>query len=265
MTIDTTFRFDFIPVILSALRNCVCLGMIFFTFMSCGNKEGSLKSGNSESSPEKEMPVAESSSEPQKAVLKDSIKADLNITEPEDIHYNIPEIPADLTGRIDGSIVASANFTDLNGRNYVLITETSETERGEYREKRIYGYHFAGDKLEQLWKVQDYIVDCEFDVTVDFIEGSLSITDLNRNGVAESVFLYKLSCKSDVSPDDMKLIMHEGSTKYAIRGVMDLDMESYGRYDGTMKVDASFNSAPEGFRDYAVKQWNKYKVERIGY
>jgi len=72
-----------------------------------------------------------------------------------------------------------------------------------------------------------------------------------------------MSCKGDVSEDDMKLMMHEGETKYAIRGSMKLKMggETYG---GKMNVDASFDKAPKEFLDYAKEQWNKFQTEKIG-
>jgi hypothetical protein len=85
---------------------------------------------------------------------------------------------------------------------------------------------------------------------------------MDNNGIAENTFLYKMSCKGDVSPDDMKLIMHEGASKYAVRGSMILEMDGQ-KYGGEMKPDASFDKAPQEFLPYAIDQWNKFKTEKL--
>ena len=93
---------------------------------------------------------------------------------------------------------------------------------------------------------------------------SISITDLDKNGIAESIFIYRMSCKGDVSADDMKLLMHEGETKYALRGTMNLFVNGENTQKGEMKVDDSFDKAPKVFLDYAKIQWTKYQTEKVG-
>jgi hypothetical protein len=183
-----------------------------------------------------------------------------------EITYSSKDIPADILRKIEGEIVASAGFTDLDGKNIVLITESEQSSGNDATAgKSLFGYHFIGDNESQLlWKIQDFIRDCEVDVTLEYIENSLSVSDIDEDGIGESTFLYKLSCKGDVSPDDLKLLMHEGDKKYAIRGSMDLDVTGYGLEKGVMNIDASFNNAPSGFKDFAVERWNKFKLERIG-
>jgi len=66
--------------------------------------------------------------------------------------------------------------------------------------------------------VQDHVLDCQFDLTLEVKPASLSITDLDKDGTAETAFAYELSCGSDVSPNDLKVILHEGAQKYALRG-----------------------------------------------
>jgi hypothetical protein len=72
-----------------------------------------------------------------------------------------------------------------------------------------------------------------------------------------------MACKGDVSPDDMKLIMHEGENKYAIRGTMLLKITGEKPYGGEMKIDASFDKAPEEFVEFAKSQWKKYYTVTI--
>jgi len=162
--------------------------------------------------------------------------------------------------------VASVQWTDNLGDNLIEIIETEERWNGDKRTKELFAYHYinnAGEK-KQLWKVYDFIKDCEVDVTLDYIDGSLMVTDLNNDGISETMFMYRMSCKGDVSNDDVKLIMHEGTKKYAIRGSMNLIMNGQSLQQGSMKVDNAFDNAPDSFLDFAKEQWNKFNTETIG-
>lgn len=183
--------------------------------------------------------------------------------------FNKSDLPSDV--KYQGSIVTGKRWTDKNGENILILTITKEhnTKKTSYsdeymRSKEFYGYQYVkkSDSWTQLWKVNDFVNDCEFDITLDFIGGSLTVTDLNKNGIGESTFLYKLTCRSDVSPSDMKLIMHEGESKYAIRGTMKI-FEGNRWYGGEYKVDKSFNDAPSGFLEYAKEQWKKNNEEKF--
>ena len=180
------------------------------------------------------------------------------------ITYDAGKLPPGI--KYDGKIVASAKWTDNNGENYIIVTETEEkNQNADNRMKELFAYQYVvnGDGMKQLWKINDFIKDCPVDITLQYMPKSLSVTDLNKNGIAETTFLYRMSCKGDVSEDDMKLMMHEGETKYAIRGSMKLKMagETYG---GKMNVDASFDKAPKEFLNYAKQEWNKFQTEKIG-
>ncbi|HJY64573.1 MAG TPA: hypothetical protein VJ455_10490 [Ignavibacteria bacterium] len=182
------------------------------------------------------------------------------------VEYGISKLPPTLTG-YQGKIVAMAKWEDKMGANVVFITETEEKESGDIMSKELFGYHYTiTDKENKLiWKINDFVKDCPVDLTLKYIDKSISITDLNNNGTGESSFLYRMSCKGDVSPDDMKLIMHEGETKYAIRGEMKLNIKGEGTYGGKMNVDPSFDKAPKEFLENAKARWNKYKDEEVGY
>jgi hypothetical protein len=181
----------------------------------------------------------------------------------KNIEYGISKMPS-LLKDYDGKIVAMAKWDDNMGSNVVFITET-EVKGGEYRHKELYGYHYitSNDEYKLIWKINDFVKDCPVDLTLSYIDKSISITDLDNNGTAESSFLYRMSCKGDVSPDDMKLIMHEGENKYAIRGSMKLQIGDEKPIGGEMKPDAAFDKAPKEFLSYAKEQWKKYADEKI--
>lgn len=173
--------------------------------------------------------------------------------------------------KFSGKIVDGKRWVDKSGENILILTETAKkkgSKKGfgedDYYSAELFGYQFLnrGGDYELLWKVNDFIKDCEFDLTLNHIKNSLSITDLNKNGIGESTFLYRMSCRSDVSPSELKLMMHEGSDKYAVRGRMFINIQE-SKEGGEYKVDKSFDSAPAGFLDYAKSQWKEFREEKF--
>lgn len=169
----------------------------------------------------------------------------------------------------DGRIVEAVSWSDNLGINYLIVTETGDfpvdnrqdtycSDDGYCVSAKLYGYHFVvdGNGLTPLWRIQDFIKGCDADITVEYQQGSLEITDLDADGLSETTFTYRIACRGDVSPADMKLLMHEGEEKYAIRG---FTTTPFGK--GEMRIDPSFNNSPQAFRDYAVRRWHELDKE----
>lgn len=236
--------------------------LIILSVLSCGKIKEQLSSEN-DKPPVKEEPDKTGRETTSTEQQSNSNESSGNRTDAINVKYNIKDIPEGAGYK--GRVVASAEWEDVNGRNVVLVSETDLTPgKDDGQNKELFGYHYIilGSAVK-VWQINDFIKDCPVDVTLEYIPNSLSITDLNENGIAESTFLYKLSCKGDVSPDDLKLMMHEGDIKYAIRG------ETLTRYSADGKTyeeggkstpDAAFKNAPAGFLDYAKEQWEKFKL-----
>jgi len=140
------------------------------------------------------------------------------------------QIPAGIKYR--GQLAFCRQWTDVLGENYLIgsignpvLTQSAKNNpvvSEDAYSQFIFATHFiktdTGYRL--LWKMEDGVKNCSFDMTTAFLKGSTSVTDLDNNGTAETTVVYGLSCRSDVSPSDMKLIMHEGTKKYALRGLM---------------------------------------------
>lgn len=241
------------------------LSLLILAF-SCGNDErNASQSPKSEASNESPGTKSFRSNESQGDFHSDTSDS-VSSMSIKNIEYNLKEIPYDIEYK--GSITASASWIDKSGKNILLITETDLTsprDETDTREKELYAYQYVINESQTnpVWKVYDYIKDCPVDVTLEYIEKSLSVTDLDNDGIGESTFIYRLSCKGDVSSDDMKLIMHEGNSKYAIRGTMELELNNEIFEKGSMKVDKSFDRAPEEFKDYAIVQWNKFMKMKL--
>lgn len=183
--------------------------------------------------------------------------------------FNKSRVPPDPARK--GRIVAGARWSDSNGTNLLLMTETGEyvskrdsADGDEEKDAELYAYHYvlqSGGRWRLLWRVYDYEKSCPYDVSVEFLPGSLTITDLDNDGVAETTFLYKLGCRSDVSPLGLKLILHEGRTKYAIRGSMRVKPGPEGYYGGDKRIDPAYSRAPRAFKEHSLKQWNRFVNE----
>lgn len=176
-----------------------------------------------------------------------------------------------------GNALEILKWNDKAGENILILSLTKKiTKRDsygeEYFEKELYIYHYIKNSNGQTnlsRKITDNIKECPFDVTLEFIKNSLTITDLDKNGWTEITVLYKLCCRSDVSPSDMKLMMLEKGNKYALRGTMIVDVipqpelqqyiDEYGW--GKYKVDPAFNSADSKLLKFAKQQWEKFKYE----
>lgn len=173
--------------------------------------------------------------------------------------------------QIAGEVVAGSRWRDAAGENLLLLTQTGEIDRSseactDCRDAELYAYHFVrkGGGWERLWRVADFERGCEFDLLADFVEGSLSVTDLDEDGTAESTFLYTLACRSDVSPATRKLIMHEGAAKYAIRGTTDVTAIIGPEYGGGERtLDPAFDRAAPAHRAYALRQWDRYVAKDL--
>ncbi len=245
------------------MKKLIIIAITVMTLFSCGL----LKKKTSE---DKSRAVEEKKTEQSNSVNKDSDveRKPAAITEVEMLIFDKSNLPPAI--KYDGNVVTGKRWNDKNGENILILTKTNLKEKKVRKsgfeetdlECELYGYHYvsSGGSYSLLWKIQDFVKECWFDLTLDFIPGSLSITDLNENGIAESTFLYKMSCRSDVSPSELKLMMHENDVKYALRGEMLIKMEGFTA-GGNYKVDKSFDSAPAGFLDYAKSQWKEYRLE----
>jgi hypothetical protein len=178
-----------------------------------------------------------------------------------------------------GNVVAGARWLDDNGENLLLLCETGPLRRPVPRSSKrylfgewgsiaeLYGYHYvkAKEKYRLLWKLYDFAEICQEDIDATFLPNSLSITDLDGNGIAESTFLYKLACRGGIDPAQLKLIMHEGNSKYALRGETLVPAGAPDKKLGGQKtIDPAFRRAPKVFLDYAVQQWNTFVEEKFG-
>ncbi|GAB2789087.1 hypothetical protein GCM10027175_29550 [Hymenobacter latericoloratus] len=199
-----------------------------------------------------------------------------------------------------GQLLEARQWQDSRGENLLLITrrgpfhekttEYTDEESGVELFARQYVRQAAG-RWQELWRMQDAIRNCAFDMWLGPLPGSTSITDLNADGETETTLVYQLTCRSDVSPSNLKLIMHAGRRKYALRGQTivqydsvplaqrapanpccvdtlseaELDApEGYELYAGRYENEKDFRGAPPELLRYARQQWRKWSLQDQG-
>lgn len=161
-----------------------------------------------------------------------------------------------------GSVMDGARWTDANGENVLLVSRReiagTDDEFPEENKEELFGYHYINNEgtIRLLWKIYDFAHN-----PCDGGHGLLSnviVRDLNNDGIAENAFVYNIQGSCDVSPIPIKLMLHSGSEKYAIRGnnKVQASMEPGAIPDGgEMNFDPAFNTAPPEFRTFADELW----------
>ncbi|MBM4780247.1 MAG: hypothetical protein GQE15_21310 [Archangiaceae bacterium] len=158
----------------------------------------------------------------------------------------------------NGATVRELKFRDTAGEHVVRFelsrVTTKTVDELEQKTRTLKVSHRVGAK--ELWSAKDFVETCPFDLLLEVVEGSVEVTDLNDDGMAEVSFAYLLACRSDVSPASAKLLLYEGAAKYALRGSAQ-DMGGGGEFT----ADPAFEKAPKGFRAFAEAKWKRLLVD----
>lgn len=212
----------------------------------------------------------------------------------EPVKVATADLPTSIT--IKGKVQEAWKWNDRLGENLLITTSKMlRADKDEYAQEvqsaEIYAFHYTKQDrgYVQIGLMSDAEKSCPLDITCDFIPGSTTITDLDKDGIAEIKVQYSLACRGDVSPATMKLIMYENRVKYELRGKMwlksspedkftvtenDVNLEklpklndefdellrTFGRYEN----EKEFATAPPGFLTFARNEWLKHVKEKMG-
>lgn len=147
-------------------------------------------------------------------------------------------------------------------KKVALFSKTRTNNKEEF----FVDFHKQNDLQKSFVSIYDFIEDCPVDYSVNFIEDSFSITDVDDDGVKEISFLYELACQGGIGPIKMKSVLIEGGKKYLIRGYR-LDHVSIKnnvdpKYPDS-KADKSFKNAPKNFLIFSKEKWNKFHGTKL--
>lgn len=202
-------------------------------------------------------------------------------------------LPKEL--KFKGECIEAKNWSDINGENILLIsrlgpyTAPSKAINGALASNiELFAYQFllAGSKPVLLWEFSDSVKNCHVDMFMGLLPNSTIITDLNKNGLTETTIIYRKSCRGDVSPSDMSILIFEGKKLYRLKGQMysrdalgkpdesfqcDLsksDLEKYNKKTfeyfkaqiGRYENENEFTDAPDVFLSFARKKWREFFI-----
>lgn len=223
------------------------------------------------------------------------------------------DVPA--AHRLPGKLLEAWRWQDANGENLLVVyraaipsrnerraqtdpewrkkltdpnTVTSAEDDGRGAQLLVRQYVRKQGAYTELWRLQDNVSDCPVDLILGPASNSTTVTDLDHNGRSETTMVYARGCRGDVSPDDLKLVMHEGAAKYALRGFTVVQFDSIPAsqrkptnpcclgqlsktqlaklYDGPTEAymgryfsEADFKDKPDFLR-FARSQWQRYSV-----
>lgn len=177
------------------------------------------------------------------------------------------QVPA--FAKVTGKFEMAITWTDKNGDNVATFARRKGTHKDDLGNESSSEYmtvqHVAsaGGVTRTLRTLNDHVEKCEDDLILEVRDNTLSVTDLDANGIGELTFAYKVDCASDMSPQRMKLVMLENGQKYILRGDDFVHMPGDPGYGGHYKIDPSFKKGRPAFLAHAKAVWERIK-DRLG-
>lgn len=192
------------------------------------------------------------------------------------IHHNINPDKKQMPYK--GTLLTASQWTDLDGENFLIFSQKAAfivDKEQELSRAEFYAccYVKSNDQYVLQWEITDFVDQCMCDCEVTLKEETITITDVDKDGVAENLFIYRLDDRCDASPVSTKLIMHKGKIKLAIRGFSEQFLgPSEGETNQFRKelglkpvkfkdIDPAFDSQPVALKNYASSFWDNYIKE----
>jgi hypothetical protein len=124
---------------------------------------------------------------------------------------------------VQGKGVEAWGWTDTNGQNLLLTTKSVEKAEGSVvRAATLHVYHLAGldgKPRSMLTPLRDSgVSDCDVDFLLDFVPGSIQVSDTNGDGYGEATVGWASLCAGDPEPERIKLALVTKGTYYILRG-----------------------------------------------
>ena len=119
----------------------------------------------------------------------------------------------EAVGLGEGKIQHGLRFTDANGDNLAVFW--TDADQGLWA-KHVVVKDDAVEKI--LREVKQVRGDCEFDYSAEFVKRAIRATDVDADGFGEVTLGYKYACRSDMSPQEFKILVLENGEKSILRG-----------------------------------------------
>lgn len=154
------------------------------------------------------------------------------------------------------------SWNEGNGANVAIFattTKTGQKDDSTYTSKSLHvaTFNVVGGQYKKIQTIIEAVQPCNLDLTARFLEGSVSLTNLDGDDKGELTFGYVTRCAGDVSPMSMKVLMLEGKDKHALRGESLIELVGSEPMGGEFKAD--FKKAPPALLDFAKTVWAKHR------
>jgi hypothetical protein len=124
--------------------------------------------------------------------------------------------------RVRGEAEEAWSWTDSKGRNVVVLSkDVTERDGDQVRAATLYVTHAAGRNgdFEELRRLTDPGTrNCDTDFGLDFVKGSVSVADRDRDGNGEASVGWWASCRGDPGPYTIKLAVLSEGEYFILRG-----------------------------------------------
>jgi hypothetical protein len=166
----------------------------------------------------------------------------------------------EVTGKKEGTVERVVRWNEGDGAHvavFASITKEGQKDGATWWSKSLHvaTFQVKGDKLKKVQDIIEYVAPCQLDMTAKFIDGSITLTNIDGDDKGELTFGYVTRCAGDVSPMAMKILLLEGKDKFALRGQTRIDLGGGEVVGGDVRPD--FKKAPKGFQDHAMMLWNQ--------
>jgi len=153
--------------------------------------------------------------------------------------------------------VRAVSWHDATGENVATFWRSLAPSFGHARlQVDLWSTITPGGVPHLVRTIKDAVMDCDLDLTADYDEGALGVSDVDGDGVYELTFAYRLACRGDVSPATLKVVMLEQRDKYIIRGSDLVDVGEGAPVGGERQLDVALEESPR-FRAHAEAVWAK--------
>ncbi len=171
-----------------------------------------------------------------------------------------------------GTLKTAVSWEDKKGKNILIIAERPQyfwkdenKSIGKYCDDpddntevtELFAWQYVFDAQENKWKSLWTLNDFEFgccDVEMEYVPYTLRISDLDSNGIAESIFTYASSA-GDGPIDDFwqgKLILHSDTLKYSIKGNLGNKQTDT---NNELIYSKNFDQLSPRFKNYGKQMW----------
>jgi len=147
------------------------------------------------------------------------------------------------------------SWRDKQGQHFLLIKQSdisrNEDEGTSSQSINLTHWLKKDDRLMETWSYQDSIIDCPLDIELKFL-AEPRYPDIDHDGYHEVYFIVQKSCKGDISPAVVQVIMVDHKrVKYFMEADQKLVFPN-GTTDGGDYDLGDFEELPQPFQDYAI-------------